>query len=423
MSESSGSATNFTNADLDKEGSTFHSNPQDRAVLRMMTNLRSVLAMGGPMMNTGKSSMCSVLFKSAIKSVLKNKRQTKMPQNLVEVLEEGLADHEGVTDAHDAAWGLRTTLDAVYDAYVEMYCGITDVGFHPVHKQISNVITLVTAIKGPNSSAHQLQLYLKACKSIINYKELSEQSSKMLKDAVEKAESDCEQTIKLFALRKALDYIYDEVRLPEVYNEDAGKNAGACASKEAITKEAVLLDFTSGKEVAIKLEHKLLNDTIMGGESQSEFDVGTEGATFKGSVSTARKGGFASVRFHAESVEEMRKVLKGCTGFIVTVKNTHERQCCVKLQLASEAKLRAFNYQSQIILEPNQKDYSLVFLHISTFWPTMFGHVLSAPGKLDTEKVDTIGLIVSKLGDNGKPNPNFVEGEFSLVLKEIKIVY
>ena len=57
---------------------------------------------------------------------------------------------------------------------------------------------------------------------------------------------------------------------------------------------------------------KVVNDDVMGGISRASFDLNTEGdAEFKGTVSTANNGGFASVRyrFKAKDITKKKRLL------------------------------------------------------------------------------------------------------------------
>ena len=384
----------------------------------MMTAVRSALSSGSFFFRSGNKQLSESLFKSAIKSAIRDRKMTRMPANLVETLENGLQASGGCNNKDDSVWHLRQALDLVYDEYVDMYCGVKDARFSPVHKIISNVISLATAIQGKNSADHLKQLYLKCMKGILEHERLSDESKEIVKKALQLENSEIDTKTQLFTLRKALDYVYDEVRLPEVFQKTTSNLSTASITE----KDAVLIDFTSTTQPGIKLTPKVLNDTVMGGKSTSTFNIEDEEGLFEGNIFTVNDGGFASVKFHPENVDKFKEMLKDCVGVVVTVKNLEDKVQRFKVQLASMTKMRAFNYQSEVILPP-KSEYTPVFLHISTFWPTMFGHILAHQGKVDVTAIDTVGLIVSKLKDDGKPNPDFNEGRFSLAIKSIKIKY
>lgn len=341
-----------------------------------------------------------------------------MPANLIETLENGLQASGGCNNKDDSVWHLRQALDLVYDEYVDMYCGVKSACFNPVHKIISNIISLTTAIQGKNSADHVKQLYFKCMKGILEHERLSDESKDVVKKALQLESSDVDTQAQLFTLRKALDYVYDEVRLPEMFQKTKSNLSGA----SIVEKYALLIDFTCATQQGLTMTPKILNDTVMGGQSTSTFNVKDEEGLFEGNIVTVNDGGFASVKFHPENVDKLKEMLKNCVGVVVTVKNLEDKVQRFKVQLASLTKMRAFNYQSEVILPP-KSEYTPVFLHISTFWPTMFGHVLAQQGKVDVTAIDTVGFIVSKLKDDGKPNPDFNEGRFSLAIKSINIKY
>ena len=401
---------------------SFQSNPQDRAVLKMMTAIRSTLSCVSKVFSSGKLEMCKKLLSNAIQNAIRDRKVTRMPQHLVEVLEDGKSKCESCEDQTDAVWHLRNALDSVYDEYVDMYCGVKNPRFNPVHKNISNVLSLAVAIQGKNNTEYLKSLYIKSITSIKELDTISIESKKVMSQALEAAKNESlnDAPAQVKCLRNALEFVYNEVRLPDIHCKPvlpAGENIG---SKEK--KDCVLLDFTESTEALCKFTPKILNDTVMGGESQSEFRIQNGEGFFEGAVSTVRDGGFASVKFHPEDVGELRKALKGCTGLICVVKTLAKKVQRFKIQLGSLQRMRAFNYQSEIVLSPSS-DFTPVFLHISTFWPTMFGHVVANQGAVDVDTIETLGIIVSKLTDDCKPNPDFEEGHFSIALRCIKVVY
>lgn len=387
----------------------------------MMTAIRSAQSSVSKLASAGKIKLSESLLKSAIKSVLKDRKITRMPQNLVDVLENGMEKSKSCEEQCDAVWHLRKALDEVYDEYVDMYCGVKNPRFNPVHKTISNVVSLAVAIDGKKNEEYLKCLYLKTTVALAELDTISNECKLVLKQAEKTANLEGLDDIpaQIACLRKALDYVYDEVRLPEIHDKPAFLANG---SKPEVIEEKMLLDFTGKHEQLLKFTPKILNDTIMGGKSTSEFRIQDEKAIFEGSISTSRNGGFASIKFHPDDVNNLRNALKECTGLKIVAKNLEDKVQRFKLQLSSSKRMRAFNYQSEIILPP-LSEYTPVFLHICTFWPTMFGHVLSNQGKIDVNAVDTIGILVSKLTDDGKPNPDFAEGRFSLAVQCIKIVY
>jgi len=415
-------SVNFTDEMADKPGVSFHSNPQDRAVLKMMTAIRSTLSCVSKISVSGKLTMCEKLLKNTIQNAIRDKKVTRMPQHLIEMLEEGVSKSESSEEKADAVWYLRSALDSVYDEYVDMYCGVKNPRFNPIHKTISNVISLAIAIQGKNNLQPLKDLYLKTVSSLQELDTISDEAKKVVCQALEAAKSESigsDAPAQVKCLREALDFVYNEVRLPELH--DKPSVVAKTAEKPKIEKEEILIDFTGERVSSLTFTPKVFNDTVMGGKSESEFTVHNGEGIFNGTVSAVRDGGFASVKFHPSDVKELQKALSNCIGLKCVVKNLTDKVQRFKLQLTSLNRMRAFNYQSEIVLPPSC-DFTPVFLHISTFWPTMFGHVLANQGTVDVSTVDVVGIIVSRLTDNGKPNPDFREGQFAIAIKCIKLV-
>lgn len=122
-----------------------------------------------------------------------------------------------------------------------------------------------------------------------------------------------------------------------------------------------------------------------------------------------------------KSGEDLRKVINRTKVIVLEVKNLDTKNIRYKFQMANEAHLKSFNWQAEFEVAPDN-EFHVVRLSILSFWPTMFGHVLSSPGNVDFSKVDCLGIIISHVTVDGKTNPNFVEGSFGLAVRSIRIV-
>ena len=142
---------------------------------------------------------------------------------------------------------------------------------------------------------------------------------------------------------------------------------------------------------------------------------------FTGSLSKTSRGGFSSCRIIPTVSSELKRILEGTTSVVIEVMNTDTKNIRYKFQMANEAHLKAFNWQTEFIVEPST-EFRTIVLEIYTFWPTMFGHVLSSPGNVDFSKVDCLGVLISHVTVDGKENPDFVEGTFGLAVRSIKLI-
>ncbi len=174
----------------------------------------------------------------------------------------------------------------------------------------------------------------------------------------------------------------------------------------------------------LKYDFFTFTDNLMGGKSEAEFTDWKEGskfAIFHGKMMQANGGGFAGLRCLPKDQSAFKEFFYGCKGFLLSIRNTGPKTERLKMILASEKRSKAFNWQSDFVL-PVKDETSEIYLPLLHFWPNMFGHVLANNGNVDLAKVDAIGLLLSKLTDNGKPNPEFSEDKFCIELESIHVV-
>lgn len=119
--------------------------------------------------------------------------------------------------------------------------------------------------------------------------------------------------------------------------------------------------------------------------------------------------------------EELKKLLLGTKAVSLEVMNLHATNIRYKFQMANEAHLKSFNWQAEFVVEPDNEFHTVV-LDIYSFWPTMFGHVLSSPGNVDFTKVDFLGVLISHVTVDGKSNPDFHEGPFGLAVRSMRFI-
>lgn len=152
-----------------------------------------------------------------------------------------------------------------------------------------------------------------------------------------------------------------------------------------------------------QLDWRVVNDTVMGGVSQSRVEA-TDTVTFSGELSLERNGGFASMR---ASVPEgalvdgtaLRLVLRG-----------DGRTYDLTLRRA-DVPLRAGSYRVPVVTEVGR---STVEVPLSAFRPSSFGRPVMGAPALDArlDRVDTIGVMLA----DKQP------GAFALEILEVTVV-
>ena len=132
---------------------------------------------------------------------------------------------------------------------------------------------------------------------------------------------------------------------------------------------------------------RVVNDTVMGGISESEIVPGTSSTTmiFRGTVSLERNGGFASVRWLPTDVH-----LAGCKGVALRAKGDGKRY---KLIVKTDPSMNAPNYQATFdSKEDNWETYKFPF---EDFVPSFRGRTLSDYPGIEPEAICVFGILIA----------------------------
>ena len=151
------------------------------------------------------------------------------------------------------------------------------------------------------------------------------------------------------------------------------------------------------------LDWRVVNDTVMGGVSQSTVQV-DDTLTFSGTLSLERNGGFASTRARIP-----RGALVGGEALLVRLRGDG-RTYDLTLRRA-DVRLRAGSYRVAI---PSDTTETEVVIPLSAFRPTSFGRPVSGAPALDSDlgQVDTLGLMLA----DKQPGP------FSVQILEVTVL-
>lgn len=146
---------------------------------------------------------------------------------------------------------------------------------------------------------------------------------------------------------------------------------------------------------------KIINDGVMGGKSESSFQINEEGhAVFLGNISLENNGGFASVR-NLESLN-----LKGFKGINLRLKGDGKRYC-FRLRTGEGDNTYRFSYDIRFDTEAGiWMDQVLPF---SEFHPYFRGMPVMDVPPLDLSGIHQYGFLIS----------DKQEGEFRLEIKAI----
>ena len=149
-----------------------------------------------------------------------------------------------------------------------------------------------------------------------------------------------------------------------------------------VNGEKLIFDFnspsTSGNWTTI-------NDIVMGGVSQSKFEINPDGtATFFGIVSPDNNGGFASAR------AAIQGEFKDYKEVIIRVKGDGN---IYSLRFRTDNNFDGISYQAKFKTEANEwKEYKIP---LNEFKPTFRGNTLSGKPKLESKDIKQIGILIA----------------------------
>ena len=146
-----------------------------------------------------------------------------------------------------------------------------------------------------------------------------------------------------------------------------------------IMNSLIIVDFSTGSD---RSNWNIVNDIVMGGNSTGKFYINSEGnGVFKGVVSLANSGGFASVRYRFRQTE-----ISGYTKFVIRLKGDGKRY---QLRVKSSTP----NFHSYIKYFTTSKDWQIVEITLNELYPSFRGRKLNQPA-FSGEKIEEIGFLV-----------------------------
>jgi peptide-methionine (R)-S-oxide reductase len=131
----------------------------------------------------------------------------------------------------------------------------------------------------------------------------------------------------------------------------------------------------------------IVNDTVMGGVSNSEFVLAEEGgvAIFRGTLSLENRGGFASVRTSPQDFQ-----LDGYEGLRLRVRGDGRTY---KLRIRTDRSLDGPAYEAEF--ETASGEWATVDVPFRSMVPTFRGRVLRNQPELEGARVRQIGLMIA----------------------------
>ena len=199
---------------------------------------------------------------------------------------------------------------------------------------------------------------------------------------------------------------------PESVEYKGVKNLVEAASKYlAKSNDKLIFDFTK-PSTEIRDIWGALDDVVMGGVSESNIRLTSDGALFTGNVSTANSGGFASVRTKNFSPSLN---LSNYQGIDLRVKGDGKRY---KFFLRGESKWDGIGYSYSFDTVPNI--WTTISIPFTDLVPVLRAKTVKDCPPIDASSIYSLQLMLSKFEYDGEFNPRFSPGNFNLQVESIK---
>ncbi len=140
-----------------------------------------------------------------------------------------------------------------------------------------------------------------------------------------------------------------------------------------------IFDFT--KEADLKNWY-VVNDTVMGGESEGKMGVDDKGnGIFEGHVSLDNNGGFSSIRYNASLIK-----LKGYSKFVIVLKGDGKA-------FQFNVKNKKNEYHSYIITFETTGNWQTIEIPFSNMIPSFRGRTLNM-ANFSGDQLEEIGFLI-----------------------------
>ncbi|MBE9047820.1 CIA30 family protein [Pleurocapsales cyanobacterium LEGE 10410] len=207
-------------------------------------------------------------------------------------------------------------------------------------------------------------------------------------------------------------YLPEVVDTPELVEYEGIKNLVRVASQHIpAATDRMIFDFTN-PNASLKEIWGAVDDVVMGGVSQSNIRLAGDRAIFSGNVSTENNGGFASVR--TRNFENPLD-LSDYEGIELRVIGDGKRY---KFIARCEGKWDGVGYSYSF---DTIYDYpTTIRIPFKDLIPVFRAKTVEEAAELDSGKVYSMQLMLSKFEYDGELNPKFEAGSFRLEVEYIK---
>jgi len=174
----------------------------------------------------------------------------------------------------------------------------------------------------------------------------------------------------------------------------------------------LLFDFRQSN-MAINQIWGVLDDVVMGGASASQIQQSSSGLVFKGVVSTANSGGFASVRTRNFQPPLNLSQFRGLSLHLQGDGNRY------KFLIRDENTWDSLAYSYSF--STTAQEWATVRIPFDQLIPVFRAKTVKTAAPLDTSRIQSLQLMLSKFEYDGNLNPQFTPGQFQLLLESIHL--
>lgn len=211
-------------------------------------------------------------------------------------------------------------------------------------------------------------------------------------------------------------YMPEVVDSPEIVDYQGIKNLVTAAHQYLPAPGTkAIFDFSALNLATIPANYQevwgVVNDGVMGGLSQSSFQIKEDFTLFSGQVSIANSGGFASTRTRNFEPTINLENYQGITLKICGDGNRY------KLFIRTEATWDGVAYAASFdTIRDQWLDINIPF---SNFVPVFRAKTLDDLPPINPQKITALQLMLSKFEFDGELNPHFQPGDFAIKVKSI----
>ena len=185
-----------------------------------MTRVRAAQTMGAAFATKGNIDRAFALYNKTIVTMQAEDIKKNLPKDMIDLMTEALGKCKVSEDKEVKVWALRAAIDTIYDKCVTFYAAPDTARFSPIHERIKTCINKVVELKETGKEKEGFNDFynlLKETSSLKDYKKFSTETQDMVQKAIDEAKSTDDIDAAMLTMRKTLDQVYNEVRLPDIY--------------------------------------------------------------------------------------------------------------------------------------------------------------------------------------------------------------